>query len=390
MSSVERIRGWLTQEALPLWLEQGRCAKSGAFLESLTFGGSPRASDLKRVRVQFRQIYVYSHAFAMGLSPNGLDAARKAFDFVWTNAWGADRRPGWAHVLDQDGAVVDGTRDAYDHAFALYGLSWYQRVSRDPRALLAIRQTLGFMENTLRAENGGWRENDSGAAAPRRQNPHMHCLEAAMSLYQTTGERSYLARASEQFALFSSHFYDPETHFLLEYFDNDWRPLTAEEGQRVEPGHMAEWVWLLREFQLITGKPIDGYANAMFERMLEIGFDETGRFLVDELTVDGAVAQSSRRLWPQTELLKAALAQYRATKSEEALDLAERTIAAIFDEYLSDCAAGGWRDKFGLDGELLADRMPASSFYHLLVAFAMALDVLGDARADAADRALSA
>lgn len=358
-------------------MDAGQCPDSGSFLESVDFDGQPRPSDQRRVRVQFRQIYAASYGFHMGFAPDGLDCARQAFDFVWNNAWATDQRPGWAHVLDQSGAVIDPSRDAYDHAFALFGLGWYHRVSGDPRALLAIRQTLSFMERALRAGNGGWIESDQ-SFAKRRQNPHMHWFEATMALYETTGERPHLARASEQFALFSSHFFDPDNAVVLEYFDHDWRPLTEAEGQRVEPGHMAEWVWLLREFQRLTGKPIDDYANALFERVLEIGFDQSGRFLVDELTPSGVCSKPTRRLWPQTELLRAAVAQHRANGDPAALALAEKVLNAIFDDYLGGCIKGGWRDQFSLDGAPLADRMPASSFYHLLCAFSAVIDLYGD------------
>ncbi len=377
MAVQKRIESWL-RSALALWSDAGQCPETGGFHECLTLDGDVCAGLSRRVRVQFRQIYVFSHAYELGLDPLGLDRARRGFDYVLAHAWAADGRPGWAHLLSADGAAIDPRRDAYDHVFALFGLAWYFRVSRDPRAQLLIRETLTVLEETLRAENGGFIESDLGCW-PRRQNPHMHAIEAMMALFEATGEYGYLARAGEQYALFSTHFFDSKNAYLLEYFDTDWRPLKLEEGQRVEPGHMAEWVWLLREYQRLTGRPLDAQVDPMFEKLLEIGFEDSGRFLIDELTVAGHVASPTRRLWPQTELLKSALAQHRARPCPLKRRLAERTVEAIFDDYLSAAPRGGWLDKFDADGRPVADRMPASTFYHLFNAFAATLDVLGAA-----------
>ncbi|MEO1291485.1 MAG: AGE family epimerase/isomerase [Pseudomonadota bacterium] len=383
----QRIAHWLEHQALPLWHTVGLCPDTGGFHETLTMTGDPVPDALRRVRVQFRQMYAFAHAHALGLTTRGLEAARQGFEFVWEHAWAPDGQPGWAHTLYPDGSLADGKRDTYDHAFAVFGLAWYFSVSRDTRALFAIGETLRYLEERLRAGNGGWIEDDSALpkAVQRRQNPHMHAFEASMALFELTGDASAIETVSEQLSLFKAHFYNPAQRVVLEFFDQDWSPIATPNLQRVEPGHLVEWVWLLREYERLFGldleEVVDPHANALFNRAHEIGLAPGGIFIVDELHMDGSAAKQTRRFWPQTELLKAYLSQYRASGDIRYRRQAEALIDALFDSYLSDCAPGGWRDVFTLDGEAATDVMPASTFYHIFNAFAQALTVLAPADA---------
>ena len=36
---------------------------------------------------------------------------------------------GWFRAVSVDGATLDNTRDAYDHAFVLFALAWYFRAT---------------------------------------------------------------------------------------------------------------------------------------------------------------------------------------------------------------------------------------------------------------------
>ncbi len=370
---------WMREDALPLWAEAGRDAE-GLFYEALRFDGTPDRDRVRRVRVQFRQIYVFSAAKLLGLREDGADIALRAFDATRARAWAPDGKPGWAHLLGPDGAVVDATRDAYDQAFALMALAWAWRATAEPRVKAAVEETLAFVDEDLAARSGGWWEavrSDAPGRGPalRRQNPHMHALEAMLALYEAFGDRDYLDRARQIFHLFAGRFFDWSDRVVIEYFDLDWRPAPAAR-QRVEPGHMAEWVYLIREYERLTGERVAAIADPLFERSRALGLDPTRRFLRDELDVSGRPTKNSRRLWPQTEHAKAALTQYRASGDGAALDCAVEAISALREVYLAAEVDGGWRDAFDLDGALVARDMPASTFYHVFGLFALARDLL--------------
>jgi mannose-6-phosphate isomerase len=207
---------------------------------------------------------------------------------------------------------------------------------------------------------------------PRRQNPQMHLFEALIATFDATHEAVFQNRAGDFFALFLANLYDKQKHVLGEYFEDDWSKI---EPVSVEPGHQAEWAWLLRGFERITGCPTGRYRAELLASALRFRDEETG-CLVDEGDADGKIKRSSRRLWPQTELAKAWIAQAEAGQAGAA-DEARAALARLERHYLSHPVPGGWYDQFDRNGRSLVATIPASSFYHVLCTVAEADQVLG-------------
>ena len=148
------------------------------------------------------------------------------------------------------------------------------------------------------------------ASLPRRQNPQMHLFEAMIAAFDATHDMAFQQRAGEFFALFLANLYDKQTHVLGEYFEDDWSKI---EPVSVEPGHQAEWVWLLKGFERITGCPTGRYRGELLASALRYRDEATG-CLIDEGSTDGAIRRHTRRLWPQTEIAKAWIAQAEAAR----------------------------------------------------------------------------
>ena len=75
---------------------------------------------------------------------------------------------------------------------------------------------------------------------------------------------------------------------LGEYFEEDWSKI---EPVSVEPGHQAEWVWLLKGFERITGCPTGRYRAQLLSSALR--FCDTTGCLVDEGDASGNIWFSS-------------------------------------------------------------------------------------------------
>jgi mannose/cellobiose epimerase-like protein (N-acyl-D-glucosamine 2-epimerase family) len=77
----------------------------------------------------------------------------------------------------------------------------------------------------------------------------------------------------------------------------------------------------------------------------------------------------SARLWPQTERLKAAALAARLTGEAKYFAM---TISAAqsLRRYLATPIAGLWFDRIDVDGRVVNEPAPASTFYHLVVAVA--------------------
>ncbi len=78
--------------------------------------------------------------------------------------------------------------------------------------------------------------------------------------------------------------------------------------------------------------------------------------------------QRSTRPWPQTESLKAhAVMARRGGDGAALIPLVVRNIGTRF---LSGDPAGAWIDQLNAAGTPASDKIPTSSFYHLLMSYA--------------------
>ena len=377
-----RLRSWVIDDALPFWATQGRDDATGHFHETLFPDGMPDLDAPQRMRVQARQIYVYSHAHHLGWCADGAAIALKAFDrLMQTGRWPdtSVSTGGFHHVLSGSFEPLDTRRDSYDHAFMVLAFAWCWRVTGEARVRDALEETLAFIDAALTLPDGSLREDDRNTL-PRRQNPHMHMFEAMLALTETGARADGLARADRLLDVVLTHCLDVRSGLLGEFFDADFRLASGTAGAVTEPGHMAEWVWLLRKRAAMAPLSLPGTdVDALCAKLLanaNLSVDAATGFLIDEADRDGRPLKRTRRMWPQTELAKAQLAQSEAGVPGAA-EQAAQVLARLFTHYLKPAPRGAWLDQFGADGQLISQRLPGSTFYHIFVAVAEAHRVAG-------------
>lgn len=375
LTIVETLKTLMIQHSLPLWAGIGWDQSTGGFIEKLDQSGKADVAAPRRIRVQARQIYCYARAAQLGWYPQAREIAMKALGYLLSRAKSPDGEPGYVHLLAPDGAVMDARRDTYDHAFVLLALSSVYQLDRDAQVRTEMDSLLAFIDSRLRSPHGGFVEG-LPLALPRRQNPQMHLFEAMIAAFDATHEVVFQTRAGEFFSLFLANLYDAQTQTLGEYFEEDWSRILPA---CVEPGHQAEWVWLLKGFERITGCPTSRQRSALLSSALRYREDGTG-CLFDEGDAAGRVTKHTRRCWPQTEIAKAWIAQAEAGEPGAA-DQARRALVRLHRYYLRHPVAGGWYDQFDREGRSIVNFIPASSFYHILCAVAEADRVIGAAGA---------
>lgn len=362
--AARHARQWAVHRALPFWAHEGRGGK-GSFYEDMTLRGAAKPQTVRRLRVQARQIYVYSHAHHLGWF-KGQDVVEDTMHFM--NSF-HHKDGGYIHLINPDFTVKDDRRDFYDHAFYLLALAWHGRVF-NPASLQRADKLLSFIDETMGADEGY--TEGIPPSFPRRQNPHMHLFEALLALYDATGDERYLYRATKIFQLFKRYFYDAERGRVCEYFGHDWLLLKRRGETGVEPGHAAEWIWLLRGYEKRTGVDVGAYADALYDNVM--AHSGSRIWLIDECHPDETPMRSTRRLWVQCELLKAHLAQAEAG-TEHSADMAAAILTGLTREYLR--SDGLWNDQFGPEGTMISDSVPASTFYHIFSAITEAYRIAG-------------
>ncbi|WP_044563799.1 AGE family epimerase/isomerase [Azospirillum sp. B4] len=363
---------------LPLCHQRFADALHGGFHERLDATAQPMPLGYKRSMVQARQLYVLAHGALQG-DHAGQAAAERGYDFLVRHFWD-DRHGGWFFKAQPDGQALDRSKDFYGHAFVMFGLAYAHAAFGAPNAVSLAQETWSVMRDRLAMPaltDGGWAGLAEGASADwalngavRRQNPHMHLLEALLALHEFTGDDAWLTEATTVINLFRSRFYSVETQTLGEFFTQDWRPDPAT-GHIVEPGHHFEWAWLLDRYVNqggdVTVLPL---ADALFGKAVAHGFLPDGG-IMDQMDPQGAPVLRSRRIWPVAEAIKAALSQARRHQGTSAGDtawvLAQRLTAHLQAAFL-DGQTGHWVETQDETGRPSMRDLPGSTPYHLFLA----------------------
>ncbi|RUM97195.1 mannose-1-phosphate guanylyltransferase [Pseudaminobacter arsenicus] len=366
----QRVRHWLFEETLPLWSTSGVDEQHGGFYESLGFDGVPLMKP-KRMRTMARQVYAFAVAKARGWDGPADRLISHGLDFMAGK--GRTKRGGWVRALNVDGSIADPVEDAYDHACVLLALA-HAHMSGNPQALKLGQQTLAFLDAHLEDQRlTGFLETSTGEGL-RRTNPHMHLLEAFLAWHTATGDRSHLRRAARIIDLFRSHFFDPESWTLGEYFDDDWKPAPGEKGSWTEPGHHFEWASLLIDFAEKSGqKDLTGYARKLYASAIANGLNRATGLAYGAVSRQGMPLDRVSRSWPQTEAIKAAIALDGASGPDLKPEI-EARVGRLFRWHIDPAPLGLWIDQIDERGRSLATDVPASIFYHLVCALTQYLD----------------
>jgi len=369
------VRAHLVEELLPLWARHGLDRKAGGCWNRLDAGLAPMPDGFKRLVVHARQVYAFGRGVELGAGDWARQSAAHAFEFL-VRRFRDERHGGWFFTTTDSGEPLDRRKDLYAHAFALFALAEHQRVFGGDESLRLARETLGVLRTRLRDPRGGFVENAaedfSPNPGPRLQNPQMHLCEAFLALHAVAPAEGALADAAELVELLGSRWVDPGTGALGEVFDGSWSPAPGEPGQVVEPGHGFEWYALLQRFADLGGT---GSARALAERLLGFaarhGLDADGGVL-DRVDRDGRPLHTTKRLWPQTEHLKALAVQLQRAPDPARRARLASALETCTKRYI-DPTHGGWREQLSREGRVLSQAQNATSVYHVVTAFSEVL-----------------
>lgn len=315
-----------------------------------------------RLRVQARQIYVFCELGRLGWKGTWRDCVERGIEHLL--AKGRRDNGFFIHTFGADGAPLDLRADLYDHAFVLLALAHAARALQKSDLLDIADATMDLIEARWKSPHGGYLEGEVDGP-PRRQNPHMHLLEASLALWEISASARWKEIARELGLLCQQKFVDPATGALMEYFAGDWSRQPGSEGLRVEPGHCFEWSWLferLTSLDILDGaKMSDGLAQ--FAR--STGIDQERGVAINAVNLSGQIEDGDARLWPQTERLKSTVVRSRRRGGALEVHEAEAALRGL-QSYLLVPMKGLWRDVLRADGIWVEQPAPASSFYHIV------------------------
>lgn len=363
-----RLRHWASNGLLP-FLANNAVTPYGLFVEEFDLAGRALTVDLLHTRVQARMIYSFAHMALLLGEDRYADIALAAFA-PWVERLWDKKEGGWFHAVTPEGRVVHRGCDALDQAFGLLALAYLRRLGFADgdewigRALEALDRRLaeprhgGFLEQAPSA---------GGVSIMRRQNPHMHLLEAFLALDEAGWPGDALERAGRLVDLFNCLI--KRDGSIGEFFRDDWSPPPTGKERR-EPGHQFEWAFLLDLFAERSGRPPQRPEHlAAFG--LHYGLDKergTVPGLIDVVSPAGEPVVFSKLLWPQTEAVRYHLRRARLG-DKEAASRAEHFASVVLDGYRS---AGNplWLNQIDRYGRPTVDRTPTRVFYHIVTCIA--------------------
>ena len=139
-SKVLNLTNWIKERTLPFWSTAGFNSMRGCFFERMDWTGQPTAE-------------------------------------------GEDRLGSFAFSVDSHGSIVSDVRDAYAHAFVLFAIAWLYRLNGERHLLTIAEKTIAFIDANLEDPvHSGVFDTFPLTDRCKRQNPHMHLLEAYLAL----------------------------------------------------------------------------------------------------------------------------------------------------------------------------------------------------------------
>jgi mannose-6-phosphate isomerase len=373
------LSSWFLDHALSFWDEHGVDRRSGGYFESIACRG-PQAEreatgDVRRGRVVARQIYAFDVGQRLGWRSSAPSPVDHGCEYLFSRLHRGD---GLFHTsVDASTFEPRAPFSLYEQAFYLFALARLNGAAGrgHPVAATAAR-CLERLRTSAGRRAGGFEESDP-PSLPLKSNPHMHLLEAALAWIDVADgarQQPWIALAAEIVGLCLTHFRDPATGVIHEYFDYEWAA-AGEHGQVWEPGHQFEWAWLLMRWadSPHSSAPERVACARAADELMQVGerwgVDPLRGIAMNEMWDDMSAKDAAAKLWPQTERVKAWCAMLDRARTPAEADRAGRQIvlaAQGMAKYLRTDVQGLWHEVCFPDGSFTAGPSRASSFYHLV------------------------
>lgn len=365
LSEIENLARQCHRRWLPKWYH-AFTREDGLFHERLDHQFLPIHTGRLRLLTQCRQLAIYAHASVVGRPVNTIEELIMHYDSIYTHFY-VPHTTGWLFAID-DGQAQEKIYDLYAHAFVIFMCVWMFRATGQERFHRDAVQTRRFLQDKFRADTGFHEQLDhhlDPILQMRRQDPHMHLLEAALFAYETWRSEEDAFLAHELVDVFHNHFWDTETHSMGENYDTSLNK-HPQQGDYCEAGHHYEWIWLLHRYRSAfqSGNKLEFVCKSLLDFANKYGFDSEYGGIYDAVDRQGNVLETDKRIWPLTEAIKANAIMLDQADDRNKIKLTMRNITSILSTgYVHK--RGFWTETLNRDLTPKTDYMPGTTPYHL-------------------------
>ena len=338
----------LTEHIIPFWSSL-RDDQSGGFFGYVGFDLRVNQKAEKGCILNSRILWFFSEAYR--LLGDECCLANAAHAYRYLRDCFTDREEGGVYwSLSWDGQVLDDTKHAYAHAFAIYALSAYYRVTGDEKALEEALGLYRMLEEHMRDEDGfgeaydryfrklpNGKLSENGVNAERTMNTLLHIMEAYTLLHQVSKNAAVRESLEETVRIMSGRIFNRDKGRLEVFFDQAYRPLLDLYSY----GHDIEAAWLIdRALTQLKDLRLQEQVSALTKQLEEQVYAEAfdGRSLPAECEA-GNVKQD-RVWWIQAEAVNGFLGAWKKRPEEEKFLHAAKEIWGFIKSFVIDPRAG--------------------------------------------------
>lgn len=351
---------------LTYWMNNTHDVVNGGFVgrideQNKVWPDAPKGSVLNA-----RILWTFSSAYAVTGSPDHLNFARTAFNFLSANF--IDGEFGGIYwTLNANGKPLDTKKQIYALAFAVYGCSAYFKISKDESAKdIAIALYRQIEAHSFDKKNNGYLEaftrdwqqmedlrlSNKDANEKKTMNTHLHVLEAYTELYQVWPDEQLKQQINNLLQNFTEHIVDAESGHLILFFDELWN----RKSDTISYGHDIEAAWLLQEAAEVTGdKVLAAEIKELCNKIATAaarGIDSDGGLWYEFEPATNHLIKE-KHSWVQAEAMVGFFNQWQLTGNEDYL---QKSIASwrYVKEFIRDNVYGEWYWGRNGDGSVMA------------------------------------
>ncbi len=350
---INEFRNELNQ-ILRYWKSMTVDDVNGGFYGLVDINNVADPNAVKGIVLNTRILWTFSAAFLFE-GENGYKLmADRAYRYIKSCFF--DRHHGgvfWS--VDFSGKPLDKRKQVYAHAFAIYALSEYFKITDDAEVLDEALEIYRLIEShSSDNKKGGYIEafdeqwnnledvrlGENDLNERKTMNTHLHILEAYTNLYRINQNEMLRNALFRLINVFTNYIIDKNNHHLNLFFDENWQLRSTKSSY----GHDIEAAWLLYEAaEIVQHEPL---TKEICEWSLKItnasveGLDKDGG-LMNEYDHKVNHLDSDKHWWPQAEAMVGFLNAFQLTHDRYYYDLFLRSWEFV-KKFIIDHQNGEW------------------------------------------------
>ena len=237
MSSIKQAaEEMLLQTIIPFW-KGLRDEENGGFYGYMDFDLKLDKKAEKGCILNSRILWFFSEAAMLTGRADLAEDARHAYQFFLKNCY--DEANGGVYwSCDYTGKPQDTTKHTYNQGFAIYALSAYYRLTKDPVALTYAKKIFHLIEQHCTDSEGyleaftiDWKPesneklSENGVMAAKTMNTLLHVFEGYAGLYQASRDPEVEKALRRILDIYEHKIYSPELHRQLVFFDQHYNSI---------------------------------------------------------------------------------------------------------------------------------------------------------------------